>query len=189
MVAIEDHGGHARRRRATPRLGRVVSALFGAALAAYGAANVDTLPWGEAATAIAAQAWPVAQASVETAAIHEIAVPTANGVQIGLSLSLAYTFEVDGRTVHATTASLNDQGAAYDRRLVALYRRAAFSRITGRTLPVAYDPDEPSRAYLQVSVPWGRLLPGLGLGLAAFLMAGWFFSRAFPRPPERRLRP
>jgi hypothetical protein len=185
MVAIDDHGGAAHGRRTAPRAGRLVSALFGAGLAAYGAANINVLPWSETATAVAAKSWPVAEAHVVSAALDEIAVPTPDGVGIERSLSVAYEFKVDGQAFAGSSASLNDRGSADDRRLLALFRKAEFARITGRTLPVAYDPHRPSRAYLQAAVPWGRLLPGLARGAAAFLMAGWFFARAFARQPER----
>jgi hypothetical protein len=100
-------------------------------------------------------------------------------------LSVGFDLVVKGQTISGTSASPNDRGAADDRRLLALFRKAEFARITGHALPVTYDPAEPSRAYLQAAVPWSRLLQGLALGAAAFLMAGWFFARAVARQPQR----
>jgi len=184
MVAIDDHGHAGRRRGKGLRARRAVAALFGVGLAAYGAAKIDPLPWNEVAAAFVASSWPVAEAYVTRAALDEIVVPGQGGLVTERQLSVSYEFERDGQLVTATTASPNDRGPVDDRRLLALFRKAEFARITGHPVAVSYDPEEPTRAYIEAGIPWGRLLPDLAWGTLAFLMAGSFFARALAREDE-----
>jgi len=193
MVAIDHFGsGHASagpvRRRGAGRMAGVLAAALGAVLSFAGAGQLEPMPWGEAAAAMRVAAWPVAEARVTDARLDEVPVPARGGTVAELRLSLTYEYEVDGRRFAGGAGSLADRAPADDRRLVALYRRAAFARITGGPLAVSYDPAAPERAYVEASVPWARLLPGLAKGAALFLAAGWLFALAFPRQRPLRLR-
>lgn len=194
MVAIDHFGGGrvsaglVRRRGAGRTAACVVAAALGSMLALAGARQLEPLPWGETATALRVPTWPMAEARVTAARLDEVAVPGGGGLDTELRLSLAYEYEVDGRHFTGNAGSLNDRAPAYDRRLVALYRRAEFSRITGGPLAISYDPAAPENAYVEAEMPWGRLRPGLAKGAALFLVAGWCFAFAFPdwRPRRRR---
>jgi hypothetical protein len=186
MVAIDhfDGGrasaGVARRRGAGRTAAMAVAVAFGCLLALAGSRQLAPLPWGETAAALRVATWPVAEAKVTAAHLGEVAVPGRGGLETELRLSLAYEYEVGGRSFTGGQGSLADRAPDDDRRLVSLYRRAEFARITGDPLAVFYDPAAPERAYVEAAVPWARLLPGLAKGAALFLAAGWCFAFAFP---------
>lgn len=194
MVAIDNSEGArapvriARRRGAGRMAATAVAAALGCLLALAGSRHVAPLPWDEAATALRVATWPQVEAKVTAASLDEAVVPGPAGMAAEWRLSLAYEYRVDGRDFAGGQGSLTDRAPAGDRRLMALYRRAEFARITGGPFAVSYDPAAPERAYAEASMPWARLLPGLAEGIALFLAAGWCFALAFPDWPLRARR-
>lgn len=162
--AIRARGGRNARHR-----GRALNVLIGMALALVSFALLASVPWRQAATHMEARAWPSAEATIVSATLFEDRLPRGEGFVSELVLSVAYEFEVDGeqRTGHAV--SLSDRAEPGDRRLRRLYHRLVFARVTGRTVPAHYDPDNPDRAYLETSFAWRpTLLKGL-LGLVGMI--------------------
>jgi hypothetical protein len=183
-MAFVSHGAaYARGRRVAQRAGfaAVALALIGLALAGAGVVRLAGLPWSQAATSISARSWPVAEARILSASLDEIRVPGRDGMTSELALSVTYEFEAGGRTITGGRASLADRAGLEDRRLLTLYRNAEFGRITGRTMPVAYDPADPPRAFLDASFPWKDALPGFGLGAALLFLGGQLLARAARR--------
>jgi hypothetical protein len=180
MAYISHDAGYAGKRRpATASLAAIGLALFGLTLGIAGAARLAGLPWNHVSTSLSARFWPVAEARILSAALDEVRIPTPQGLTSELALVVKYEFETDGRTVLADGASLDDRSGAEDRRLLSLYRRVEFARLTGRTMPVAYDPAAPSRAFLDTRLPLMDVLPGLGLGALLLVLGGQFVARAF----------
>lgn len=182
-MAYVSHGAE-EGRRASHRgtgLAALVLALLGLVMVGAGAAQISGMAWSQAATAFAARSWPVAEARILSVAIDEIRIPGPGGVASELALSVAYEFEAGAAVVSAAGASLADRSGPEDRRLLSLFRRIEFARLTGRTMPAAYDPADPSRAYLDTRFPWRDALPRLGLGALFLLFGAQLLARALRR--------
>jgi len=158
----------------------VVLALLGAALAGLGSARLARLPWDQMATSISVRFWPVAEARVLSAAITEVRTGAPGGGSEML-LSVSYEFDTPAGLVTASGAGLADRSAPEDRRLLALYRRAEFARMTGHPLPVYYSRSDPTRAYLDASLPWRTMLPDLFFGAVFLYFGAQFLARAAER--------
>lgn len=158
------------RSRAARWPGMAVFIFIGAAFAAAGAAVLAGLPWQEARLHLAARSWPVADATILSVSLHEERRPGPHGVEEQLVLSVVHTFEVDGIAFTGRRAGLSDRAAPHDRDLKTLFRRLDFARLTGRTVPVSYDPDDPAHAYLDIGFAWRPAALKGGLGLAAVLL-------------------
>lgn len=162
-------------------LAALILGLLGLLMAGAGTVQLSRVSWNQAATAFAARSWPVAEARILSVAIDEIRVPGPDGVSSELALSVRYEFQANGAVVTAERASLADGSGPEDRRLVSLFRRIEFARLTGRTVPAVYDPADPARAYLDARFPWRDALPRLALG-SALLLFGWqLLARALRR--------
>lgn len=168
------------RQRAMGAAMTVAGLALGCGLTVAGMLQVDRLPWGEAATALRVATWPTAEATVTIARLDEVAIPARGGAVPELRLRVAYDYEVRGQRFDGTRASPADRARADDRRIVAIYRRAEFARITGKPIEISYDPARPNQAYIEALMPWNRMLPGLCKGAALVLLAGWCFSLALP---------
>lgn len=148
------------------------TALVGALMMALGAGSAARLPWQAAAEHLEARSWPVGQASIRSVSLSQRNHAPRGGEApgTGLALSVAYDYAVDG-TVHAgSRASLADEAGPDDRRLKTLYSRLTFALVTGRPVSVSYDPRRPGNAVLDTGFDWWRIVPGLGFGLAVFLL-------------------
>jgi len=191
MVTI-DRSGYGRMpagawlRRAPAQAAMGLAVALGCVLAVAGARQLDRLPWVETITAVRAATWPIAAATVTAARLEEVPVPAAAGMRTELRLAVSYVYDVGSRRFEGGAASLADRAPADDRRLVSLYRRAEFARITGKPLAVSYDPAAPATAYLEAAVPWQGLLPALPKAAGLFFLAGCCFALAFPGRPARR---
>ena len=182
-MAYVSHGAE-EGRRASHRgtgLAALVLALFGLVMVGAGAVQVSAVSWNQAATAFAARSWPVAEARILSVAIDEIRIPVPGGVSSELALAVRYEFDADGTLVTAERASLADSSGPEDRRLLSLFRRIEFARLTGRTMPASYDPADPSRAYLDTRFPWRDALPRLALGALFLLFGAQLLARALRR--------
>jgi hypothetical protein len=186
MMSMTVAGGH---KGTGARLtAAAIWASLGLLLLATGLTMLDKVAWGEASAHLAARNWPVADATVMSVSLDEIpgegsAVPT-------LQLSVLYTFDLGDERIEGTRAGLSDVGDLHDRRLKALYGRLQFARVTGRTLPVFYDPAEPALAYLDTDFAWKDSFLNAGLGLALMVGGGAALATAMtPRTRRFKARP
>lgn len=188
MVSISYEAAHGNGNRAARRPGVAALALllFGLVLAGAGFFRIAGLPWDQLRTALDARSWPAAEARIVSAELTEILVPGPDGTDSELALSVEYEFEAAGRTVTGSSASLKDRSGPEDRRLVRLFRKAEFARITGGTVPASYDPNDPARAFLDPDLPWKDILPGFGLGVALLLLGGQIAGGAAARFRSQR---
>ncbi len=182
-MAYVTHGA-AQARASSHRAGglaALVLGMLGLLMLAAGAVQVSAVSWSQAATAFAARSWPVAEARILSVSIDEIRIPGPGGVSSELALSASYEFEADGAVVTADRASLADRSGPEDRRLLSVFRRIEFARLTGRTLPAVYDPADPARAFLDPRFPWRDALPRLALAGLFLLVGGQLLARALRR--------
>ena len=188
MISISYGTAHAGRRRTARQASAtaIVLTLVGLTLTGAGLIRLAGLPWHEAATSLSARFWPAAEARILSASIGEARKPGEKNS--ALTLSVEYEFETAGGTFVGTSASLADNSDMEERRLLLLFRRIEFARVTGRSMPVVYDPADPSRAFLDTSIPWRDTLPRLALGMVFLFFGGPFLTRAV-RPVELPRRP
>ncbi|MCO5146655.1 MAG: DUF3592 domain-containing protein [Aquamicrobium sp.] len=128
-------------------------ALAGSLLLALAAGAAAKLPWEELRLNLAARSWPEAQASIRSVSLFErshVAGPQERLVT-ELVLTVAYDYEVDGVQHEGRAASFAETGKPHDRRLRTLYSRLNFALVTGRSVPVFYDPHAPAEAVLDRS--------------------------------------
>jgi hypothetical protein len=85
-------------------------------------------------------------------------------------LFVAYEFQVAGEAFTGHRASLSDRAQPHDRELMTLYRRLNFARLTGRTVPAAYDPRDPAQALLDTGFAWKPALLQAGFGAVAIAL-------------------
>ena len=157
----------------------VPSALAGAALLVLAAVAGALLPWAELRLHLEARAWPVTEATLRSVSLsHGRHAPADAEARTGdLVLAVVYDYEVDGTVHEGRRASFADRAGPHDRRLKTLYSRLNFALVTGRPVPVSYDPDVPETAVLDAGFDRWRVVPGLVLGLGALLF-GLRFSFA-----------
>lgn len=161
-------------------------ALVGVVLAGLGGAMLVKLPWSEGREHIATRNWPTTEARILAVSLHEERHPGAHAESISeMVLGVAYKYEVDGSVFEGTRASFSDQADPFDRRLRSLYRKLDFARIMERTVPVSYDPSDPSSAYLDREFDWNTALMHAGIAssgvIAGFcLLAGTMRRRDEP---------
>lgn len=163
----------------------LVHIVVGFLLAALGCAMSLSLPWSEGRAFLASRDWPVAQATILSLSLSEETRTNVRGDDFApaLVLRVSYCFEVDGHMVEGTRATLNDTTATDDRRLRSLYGRLNFARLTGRSVPVAYDPADPSVALLDRNFDWSRPFWRAGIaGLAILFGAGLALGGLRGRP-------
>lgn len=162
------------RQRRAPGLRFALLTLLGVALTLAGVLSLSRLPWNEAGAHLVAGTWPTAEATISSVSLaEEIRVRADRRVETELVLTVAYAYEVDGQLYEGYRGALSDRGALHDRDLRTLYRKLNFARITGRSVPVSYDPHQPALAYLDTGFDWKRAAAPFGLGLAAI---GWGLS-------------
>lgn len=137
-----------------------LAALVGSLLLALCASAASRLPWQELRLHLAARAWPQVEGAVRSVSLSERSHLGArqDGPARELVLAVAYEYEVDGVPHEGLTASFSDTGAPHDRRLMALYTRLNFALVTGRPVPVFYDPAAPERAVLDTGFESGKML-------------------------------
>lgn len=128
-------------------------ALSGSLLLALAAGAAAKLPWEELRLHLAARSWPAAQASIRSVSLSERSHVTGpqDRLVTELVLAVAYDYEVDGVPHEGRAASFADTGKPHDRRLRTLYSRLNFALVTGRSVPVFYDPHAPAAAVLDRS--------------------------------------
>lgn len=153
----------------------LAAALAGVLLLALAAGALARLPWQAVRASLDAQAWPLAQATIRSVSLSERSYMPAGGEGPAreLVLDVAYTFEVDGIVHEGRRASFADRARPHDRRLRTLYSRLNFAFVTGRTVAVAYDPEEPANAVLDTGFGWRDVAIDGGLGLAGGLLGLW----------------
>lgn len=180
MSTVSFGNAQAGRRHRTMRWPRfAVLALIGALLAALGAAALKSVPWETARLHQAVRSWPVAQAKVLSVSIAEQRAPGPNGGIVSeLVLTASYEFDVAGETRFGNRAGLSDRAAPHDRDLKTLYRKLDFARITGRSVPVRYDPGDPGHAYLDTSFAWREAVLLAVLGLTLLVLSFTSFAMA-----------
>lgn len=178
MAFISHEVGHGSGRRHSANLAAITLAVLGLALVAGGVSRLAGLPWGEVATSLAAHTWPVAEARIVSTSLDEIRVPGKHGLASELALTVEYEFDTAHGTVTAKGGSLYDRSSLDDRRLLSLYRRTEFARVMDRTMPVSYDPAAPTRAFLDMSLPWVGMLPRLAVGAMLIFLGGSWLARA-----------
>lgn len=125
-------------------------ALAGSLLLALAAGAAAKLPWEELRLHLAARSWPEAQASIRSVSLSErshVAGPRQRLVT-ELVLTVAYDYEAGGVPHEGRAASFADTGKPHDRRLRTLYSRLNFALVTGRSVPVFYDPHALGEAVL-----------------------------------------
>lgn len=154
--------GEARKAHGSRRLGAVFAFVAGALMMALGAGVVAHLPWQAVGEHLEARSWPVTQASIRTVSLLQD--------EGGLTLAVSYQFEANGETHEGHRASFEDRATLHDRRLKTLYSRLNFALLTGRTVPVLYDPQEPANAVFDVGFNWQRIVPRACVGFATLLL-------------------
>lgn len=185
MGTVSFGGTRARSNRVGKRSGVAVFAMAGAVLAILGAVILATVPWQQMVWHLQARSWPVVEARILSVSLVEerYADPRGNGFSSELVLSAAYEFEVAGNIHAGYAASLSDRADPHDRRLRMLYGKLLFAKVTGRTVPVFHDPEEPEYAYLDIDFAWRQALLRGGLGFG-FVLAGLCLL-AVPLRPAR----
>lgn len=146
--------GAPRTSRASGRLVlAALLALAGSLLLALAAGAAAKLPWEELRLHLVARSWPEARASIRSVSLSErssIAGPRQRLVT-ELVLTVAYDYEAGGVPHEGRAASFADTGEPHDRRLRRLYSRLNFALVTGRSVPVFYNPHVPAEAVLDRS--------------------------------------
>jgi len=140
-------------------------ALSGSLLLALAAGAAARLPWEELRLHLVARSWPEAQATIRSVSLSEHSHPAGDRPVTKLVLAVAYDYEADGVAHEGRAASFADTGDPHDRRLRTLYSRLNFALVTGRSVPVFYDPHAPATAVLDRSL--ARRPAALDGGLAA----------------------
>lgn len=158
--------------RAPYRPAAIAAAVAGALMMALGAGVAARLPWQALGEHVEARSWPVAEASIRSVSLSQrsYAPVTGDAPATGLVLAVAYEYDVDGTVREGRRASFADRAGPHDRRLKTLYSRLNFALVTGRTVPVSYDPGDPGNAVLDTGFDWRQVAPAAGVGLAAFLL-------------------
>lgn len=153
-------------------------ALAGALLLALAAGATAKLPWEELRLHLSARSWPEGQASIRSVSLSErshVAGPRERLVT-ELVLTVAYEYEVGGVAREGRAASFADAGEPHDRRLRTLYSRLNFALVTGRSVPVFYDPDAPAGAVLDRSLDSRQMMIDGGraalVGLLGVMLLG-----------------
>lgn len=172
MTIADFHAPAGAGARARYRPAALAAGVVGALTMALGAGSTARLPWQAAGEHLQARSWPVAEASIRSVSLSERGHAPRDGEApaTGLVLAVAYDYRVDGTVHTGTRASFADRAGPHDRRLKTLYSRLTFALVTGRPVPVSYDPRAPGNAVLDASFDWSRMVPGLGFGVAAFLL-------------------
>lgn len=156
-------------------LATAFSALVGAALLLLALAATARLPWAELRLHLDARTWPAADAAIRSVSLFERGTAGA-GSERELVLAVAYDYEVDGVLHHGHMASFRDVAAPHDRRLRTLYSRLNFALVTGRPMPVFYNPRSPGQAVFEhdfepVAMARNGLLAGASGVLGLFLVS------------------
>jgi hypothetical protein len=121
-----------------------------------------------------ARSWQSTDATISSVRLTEEShVAADRAVQTELILSVTYTYEVDGRSYEGHRAALVDRSDLHDRDLRTLYGKLNFARMTGRTVPVVYDPHASALAYLDTNFDWSAVAVRSSLGVLAL---GWGLS-------------
>lgn len=154
--------------RALARLALVALSLLMAGSAVVTVARID---WDDVATYREARQWPSVGADILAVSLERRASPAAGGMVQALVLSGSYAYEVDGRRYEGDRVSLRDSSEMHNRHLQSLYARLNFARLTGRPLAVVYDPGQPERAFVDITVDWGRVIERLVLACALLMIA------------------
>ncbi|MEO3387646.1 DUF3592 domain-containing protein [Mesorhizobium sp. CAU 1741] len=155
-------------------------ALIGLAIAGLGATILSDLPWKQVLVDVQTRHWPTTDATVLSVSLHEERPFAATGNTVGaeLVLGVSYQYSVGGATYDGVAASYSDRAAVDDRRLPTLYRRLDFARLTGRAVPVSYDPHAPASAYLARDFDWRPIAPRAGLAVIALVFGLALVTRA-----------
>lgn len=154
--------GGAKGTHGTRRTGAAFAFAAGALTMTCGAGVLAHVPWQAMGEHLEARSWPVAQASIRSVSLSQD--------EDGLALAVSYRFEANGEIYEGFRASFEDRTALHDRRLKTLYSRLNFALLTGRTVPVFHDPQEPASAVIDAGFDWRKIALRAGVGLAALLL-------------------
>jgi len=141
--------------------------------AVFALAGVGILLWAlsQRGQAQASESWPTASAEILSSELTE----SSSSDSTSYHAAIEYAFEVDGVRYTGSQVSFGDPLASQHARASSLVETYS----AGRTVPVAYDPDDPSRCVLEPGEP-----PGAWILLAVgpfFVVIGLLIGFVVPR--------